>query len=73
VIVSGVDGVAGTEIVASGRAAGTLGQVVGGRAVAVLRLDRITDVGDVTVSGRPATVELPTWATYQFGESSAED
>ena len=27
----------------------------------------------VTVSGRPATVELPAWATYQFGESSAED
>lgn len=73
VIVSGVDGVAGTDVVASGRAAGTLGQVVDGRAVAVLRLDRITDVGDVTVSGRPATVELPAWATYQFGESSAED
>ncbi len=73
VIVSEIDGVAGTDVVASGRAAGTLGRVVDGRAVAVLRLDRITDVAAVTVNGKPVTVELPVWATYQFGESSAED
>lgn len=73
VIVSGIEAEAGTDVVASGRTAGTLGEVVDGRAVAVLRLDRITDVTAVTVDGRPVTVELPAWATYQFGESSAED
>ncbi len=73
VIVSGIDAAAAADVVASGRTAGTLGEVVGGRAVAVLRLDRITDVTAVTVDGWPVTVELPAWATYQFGESSAED
>jgi len=72
VIVSGVEAAAGTEVVAGGRAAGTLGEVVDGRAVAVLRLDRITDVTAVTVEGKPVTVELPLWANYQFGEAEAE-
>lgn len=67
VIVSGVEAEAGAEVMAGGRVAGTLGQVVDGRAVAVLRLDRITDVSAVTVEGKPVTVELPSWATYAFG------
>jgi tRNA-modifying protein YgfZ len=41
--------------------------------VAILRLDRITDPAAVTVEGKPVTVTLPPWATYQFGESSPED
>jgi len=73
VIVSGVEAEAGAEVVASGRSAGTLGQVVDGRAVAVLRLDRINDVTAVTVDGKPVTVELPSWATYQFGEAETEE
>ncbi|RYG96406.1 MAG: folate-binding protein [Alphaproteobacteria bacterium] len=68
VIVSGVEAAAGAEVIAGGRAAGTLGEVVDGRAVAVLRLDRITDVTAVTVAGKPVTVELPSWANYAFGE-----
>lgn len=73
VIVSGIAAASGADVVAGGRVAGTLGQVVEGRSVAILRLDRITDVSAVTVDGKPVTVELPNWATYQFGESSAED
>jgi folate-binding protein YgfZ len=72
VIVSGVEAGAGADVVASGRSAGSLGQVVDGRAVAVLRLDRITDVASVTVDGKPVTVELPVWANYAFGEAGAE-
>lgn len=74
VIISGVNpgAAAGSDIVASDRSAGALGQVVDGRAVAVLRLDRITDVTAVTVDGRPVTVELPNWATYAFGEAEGE-
>jgi hypothetical protein len=68
VIVSGIEAEAGAEVMAGGRAAGTLGEVVDGRAVAVLRLDRITDVTAVTVNGKPVTVELPSWANYGFGE-----
>ena len=75
VIVSGLAAaVAGAEVVAGGRVAGTLGQVVDDRAVAVLRLDRITDPGAVTVDGKPVTVDLPGWADYRFGapENEAE-
>jgi hypothetical protein len=42
-------------------------------AVAILRLDRITDPAAVTVEGKPVGVALPVWATYQFGDAVAED
>ena len=73
VLVSGVDAPAGTPVISGSREAGTLGTVVDGKSVAVLRLDRITDLGAVTVDGKPVTVTLPTWATYQFGETPAEE
>jgi len=73
VIVSGIDAPAGTAVVAGGREAGTIGQVVDGKAVAILRLDRITDPSSVTVDGKPVELTLPVWATYQFGEAVTED
>lgn len=73
VIVSGIDAAAGSPVVAGGRDAGTIGQVVDGKAVAILRLDRITDASAVTVDGKPVTVHLPVWATYQFGDAVAEE
>jgi folate-binding protein YgfZ len=72
VIVSGIAAAAG-DVVAGGRVAGTLGEVVDGRAVAILRLDRITDPAAVTVDGRPVTVELPGWATYRFGAAEGDE
>jgi tRNA-modifying protein YgfZ len=73
VIVHGVDAPAGSAVLASGREAGWIGQVVDGNAVAILRLDRITDEAAVTVEGQPVTLEVPKWATYRFGEAIAED
>ncbi|MBU1336764.1 MAG: folate-binding protein [Alphaproteobacteria bacterium] len=73
VIVSGIDAPAGSAVVAGGREAGAIGQVVDGMAVAILRLDRITDPAAVTVEGKPVGVALPVWATYQFGDAVAED
>ncbi len=73
VIVSGIAAPAGTPVIASGREAGTIGQVVDGTAVAILRLDRITDTAAVTVDGKAVAVTLPPWATYAFGESVPED
>ena len=73
VMVSGIDAAVETgSLIASVREAGTLGAVVDGKAVAILRLDRITDLAAVTVDGKPVTLTLPGWATYQFGEA-AED
>nr|WP_314261705.1 folate-binding protein [uncultured Devosia sp.] len=74
VLVSGIDAAPGTPVLAGTREAGTLGMVIGGQSVAVLRLDRLTDLSAVTVAGKPVTLALPSWATYQFGEAaSAED
>lgn len=73
VIVSGVDAADGSPVLAGGREAGTIGRVVDGRAVAILRLDRITDPAAVAVDGKPVTIALPVWATYKFGDTSPED
>jgi folate-binding protein YgfZ len=73
VIVSGIDAPAGSPVVAGGREAGVIGHVVDGSAVAILRLDRITDPAAVTVDGKPVTLHLPVWATYQFGDAAAEE
>ena len=73
VIVSGIDAPAGSAVIAGAREAGTIGEVVNGSAVAILRLDRITDPAAVTVEGIPVAVTLPSWATYKFGDTVPED
>ncbi len=72
VIVSGIDAPAGSAVNAGGRDSGAVGQVVDGRAVAIVRLDRF-DGGEVTVGGKPVSVALPGWATYKLGESAGAD
>lgn len=72
VIVSGVTASAGTPVITGGREAGTIGQGIDGKAVAILRLDRITDPAAVTVAGQPVSLTLPVWADYAFGEASPE-
>ncbi len=73
VIVSEIDAPAGTPVMAGDREAGTVGQVVDGRAVAIVRLDRITDPADVTVGGKPVQIDLPVWANYRLGDTITED
>lgn len=73
VIVSGIDTESGSAVVANGRDAGTIGQVVDGKAVAIVRLDRITDVDAVTVDGKPVQLRLPGWANYQSGDTTSEE
>jgi folate-binding protein YgfZ len=72
VIVEGVDAPMGSPVLVGGRDSGTIGTPVGGKAVAIVRLDRF-DGGEVTVGGNPVTVTLPAWATYRLGESAAAE
>ena len=72
VIISGIEAPAGTAVMAGGRDSGTIGQVVGGKAIAIVRLDRFDD-GEVSVGGKPVSVALPDWATYRLGESAPAD
>jgi folate-binding protein YgfZ len=75
VIVAGIAGdlPAGTPVVASGRDAGTIGHMAEGRAVGIVRLDRVTAMSAVTVGGAPVTLSLPQWATYGFGEGDGDE
>lgn len=73
VVVSGIEAPVGTPVVAGSREAGTIGEVVEGRAVAIIRLDRVTDPAQVTVGDKPVALELPPYATYQFGEVAADE
>lgn len=74
VVVHGVgDDASGASVMAGEREAGTLGRVVDGVGVAILRLDRITGVAAATVAGKAVELELPVWATYGFGESVSDD
>jgi hypothetical protein len=73
VIVTGIPAGDGRAVLAGGREAGMIGRVVGGSAVGLLRIDRISDPEDATVSGQPVTLSLPGWATYAFGESPVAD
>ena len=50
-----------------------IGMSIGGKAVAILRLDRITDPDAVTVADKPVRLILPDWASYGFGEAVAEE
>ena len=74
VIVSGLPdtAAAGMAVSVGGRDAGTIGAPAGGRAVGILRLDRIADPTAATVGDAPVNLTLPDWATYRFGESAAD-
>lgn len=63
----------GEAVLCDGREAGALGRVVDGRAVAILRLDRIEDPLRATVGGHQVALALPSWATYRFGESATAE
>lgn len=71
VIVSGLPegAAAGAPVLVGEREAGTIGAVVGGKAVALLRLDRITDPEGTSVGGLPISLSLPDWASYEFAGS----
>ena len=71
VIVHGVEMAA--PVLANGRDSGTIGRVVDGAAVGILRLDRFGADVVATVDGKVVTLELPAWATYAFGEVSPEE
>ncbi|MBB3947997.1 hypothetical protein GGQ73_003971 [Rhizobium skierniewicense] len=60
----------GTDITAGGKSIGTLGTVHGSQGLAIIRTDRAADAmalgTDMTVSGVPVTVALPTWSGLSF-------
>ena len=75
VIVSALPAAAapGAPIMVGDREAGTVGQVVDGKAVAILRLDRVPDASCASCGGLPVSLHLPPWAPYGFGAAPEGD
>ena len=75
VIVVGLpDGAApGAPLLVGEREAGAIGTMHDGRAVAIIRLDRVPDAHAATFAGLPVELHLPAWATYKFGEQPKEE
>ena len=61
------------RIMVGDREAGTIGQVTDGKAVAILRLDRVPDAHAASCGGLPVSLHLPAWAPYGFGEAPEGD
>lgn len=65
----------GTDILADGRSAGTLGSVTGRSGLAIARIDKIKAAMDagapICADGVAVTLEIPAWATFSFPEEAA--
>ncbi|WDR04033.1 folate-binding protein [Devosia algicola] len=72
VLITNTTAPSGTPVMANGREAGTLGRVLNHQAVAILRLDRLTDPTAITAADTPTALAVPDWATYQLGDSTTE-
>lgn len=59
----------GAEVLAGERRAGEVLSGIEGRAMALLRLDRLE--GELTAEGRPVRVERPAWFTAALGQDAA--
>ena len=70
VIVSRATPGQGNEIISDGKSIGQVGQIVGGRAVGILRLDRLKPGGGATLNSQPVELALPHWASYDFEDSN---
>ncbi len=69
VIVSGAQPGSENEVMADGKSVGQIGQVVDGRAVGILRLDRLKPASEATLNAQTVELAVPHWASYDFGES----
>jgi folate-binding protein YgfZ len=69
IVFDGAPPAAGTEVLAGSLRAGEVCSGTLGRAMALLRLDRIS--GELTVDGWPVTVERPAWIAEALGESAS--
>lgn len=67
----------GTEITAGGKPIGTLGTVVAGTGLAIVRIDRVKDAIDtgtpITAAGSRIELRIPPTAKYRFPETATEE
>ncbi|MCF6303544.1 MAG: hypothetical protein L3J13_10190, partial [Devosiaceae bacterium] len=66
VIIELEQAIAGDEIVQNGKTVGTIGAVVDGHAVGIVRLDRISNPRQLEVNNHRVIAKIPAWADYDF-------
>jgi len=78
VLLSAADGALpepGAEVLAGEKAVGRLGSSADGKAIALVRLDRLGEAmaegQEITAGGTPVTAALPDWACYKWPEAAA--
>ncbi len=76
-IASGALPAPGTEVLADGRTAGTLGTVEGGTGLAIMRIDKVKEALDagkpIAAGGAAVTLRIPPDAKYRFPEAAAAE
>jgi folate-binding protein YgfZ len=76
-IAAGTLPASGTDILADGRPIGTLGTVVGGTGLAIVRIDRAKDAVDAgrpfMAGGAAVALSIPPQAKYRFPEAAAAE
>lgn len=70
VIVSGEALESGRAVQVGTREAGTLGTAIDGKAVAIVRIDRVKKDAAPEVGGNTVQLALPDWASYDFADST---
>lgn len=72
VIVSGNSGAPGDAVQIGERGIGEIGAAAGDQAIAVVRIDRVSDPDAASVNGTPVSLALPSWASYRFADSDGD-
>jgi len=76
-IAAGALPASGTEVLADGRPAGTLGTVESGTGLAIMRIDKVKEALDagkpIAAGGAAVTLRIPPDAKYRFPEAAAAE
>lgn len=72
VIVHGVTASGGSPVLADGRDSGSIGRVVDGTAIGIVRLDRFGAGVAATIGAQAVRMSVPAWAGYDLGDAAIE-
>ncbi|MCB9993343.1 MAG: folate-binding protein YgfZ [Hyphomicrobiaceae bacterium] len=70
VIVSGPANTGLAEVMLGDRPIGRAGPAADGLAVAIVRIDKVSDPEATSIGGQPVALALPSWASYAFSDSA---
>ena len=72
IIVSDIADGTDRTVLVNGRSVGETGEAVAGKAIGILRLDKLGEADGAIQNGRPVTLAVPHWASYDFADSGKD-